>query len=268
MRSTRRTPIIAIVTALVMAIHAFAASAPAAAAKVEPGFYRTAYDGGIYVMDDIPFAQARKITEQQWRDAGSPPLKPAPTAYIVYPWSPEIIAETVWDAGYGERTRVPITYQQWQTAGFPTPLRAPWSHGNILKYATSSELLISYPNERSTKLTYAQWQSSGFQSFTTLADSGYVRLPWSGHIIRMSSFSRAEGNHMSGEAWDFFGRATPRDQVRIAGDEVVQVPGSPALYYQAPPGVRAIGSSATRLYFQLTYPQWVAMGSPAPRVTY
>ncbi|MEV8028487.1 excalibur calcium-binding domain-containing protein [Cellulosimicrobium funkei] len=236
---------------------AVSAAVPASARWVPDGYYLTKYTGEIWHVDSGT-GEIYPITYDEWRNAGFPSPKAAPTNYVKYSWAPSIHAVTFFDpADPNVWLWDELSFADWSRAGKPAPRNAGWIEGSyVYKWGTSAEILIEEPNGGvNHKLTYNEWRDTGFKPYVNRANEGFVKYSWDSTIVRLTNISAGQGYRLSYGEWQAEGFPTPQVVNRVNGDQVYQNYGSPTLYYAGPGLNRAIN-----------YAEWTAMGQPRPIV--
>lgn len=233
------------------------ATYPAGARSTGPQYYRTAYDGTIW---RVLGTSIRALTWAEWQSAGFPAYRPAPTDYVKYPWSPSLSAVTFFGKDPSLWVWKPLTFAMWTSAGRPNPRAIGWLEGSkIHQWGTSDELFLTDPGGVVHKLSYPEWQATGRKGFSRHTNQGYVKLAWdgTGGIAFMCDLKAGKGNRIGFGTWVGSGAPTPRTVRRVAGDSV---------YWAGPsvPTGRPVNYAGPSLKGQLSYPQYLAMGAPAP----
>ncbi|MHC6230424.1 excalibur calcium-binding domain-containing protein [Arthrobacter sp. MMS24-T111] len=222
--------------------------------------YKIVYDSTIYQLvtqsdsSQTPVA----LSYEQWRDVYNfqTPV-PADTNFVKYPWSPTIYAVTFWPGGENYWMWTRLSYQQWQTAGFPTPRNAGWIKGSYYyKWATSSELFVEGEDGVNHQLTGAEWAASGYRSFVDRGNEGFMKLTWAPEVARMSGISTGAGRPLGYNEWRDEAFPTPQAVQRITGDKFYKDCGSSTIWYAGPGMNRPVSLR-----------EWMGAGSPSPTVT-
>jgi hypothetical protein len=96
--------------------------------------YKIVYDSTIYELATqqngiteiaIPLSYERWANYYKFKTPA-----PASTDFVKYPWSDTVYAVTFWPGGENFWQWTQISFQQWQTAGYPTPRNAGWIKGS------------------------------------------------------------------------------------------------------------------------------------------
>ncbi|WP_285135703.1 hypothetical protein [Microbacterium sp. lyk4-40-TSB-66] len=253
------------VTAACVAVAAMLAAPAAYAAPAAPDYVRTAYDGAIYEVTDD---DARPLTFDEWAQLGFPAFDDAATVYQKVLSFPTVSAITFFERAGVELTQ-DVTWDEYRNAGFPAVLTAVWGPDiSVHKWGTSDELIAEDAAGDVLKLTYPQWRDAGFPAFTVREGRGFVRLSWdgSGGIAYMCDTAAGKGGRLTYEQWTSLGSPTPLAVTRTANDSVFRrSPDHPSLAYLGAMTYRYDDSVARWMGPRsLTYPEWVAMGSPTP----
>jgi hypothetical protein len=220
--------------------------------------YKVAYDATIYelIANVNSTYTPVPLTFGKWRDvyAYEEP-QPAPTEYVKYAWSPSIYAVTHWPHTEVNWMWVPLTFQQWQTAGFPTPSITAWIKGSrFYKWATDSGLFVKGADGIKHQLNYSEWAASGFQSFDEFSN-GFVKLSWSSDIAFMSSLSLGNGRPIVFAEWRDQAFPVPAVYQRLTGDAFYKEAGDATIWYDGP-----------SMHRRINFLEWQAAGFPAPEI--
>lgn len=197
------------------------------------------------------------LSYEKWRDVYRYKAPtPASTDFVKYAWSSTVYAVTFWPGGENKWMWTPLSFPQWQTAGYPAPRNAGWIKGSYYyKWGTSAEIFVEGADGVNHKLTYAEWAAAGFRDFVDRADEGFVKLSWAPEFGRMSSLGTGAGRPMAYAEWQEEAFPTPRASQRIIGDTFYAFCGSSTIWYAGPGMNRPV-----------TYREWQAAGAPAPTV--
>ncbi|MCI9888085.1 N-acetylmuramoyl-L-alanine amidase [Micrococcales bacterium 31B] len=178
--------------------------------------------------------------------------------FCKYSWSPDIYAvnfngstdESKWS---WER----LTYDKWVSVGSPKPSIAGWIKGTVLKkYGTGSEI-FAILNGRYHKLTWDEWKAMGFRAYNNASNEGIVKVSWAPEVVQLTNLSGFSGKKLSSAQWDALGRPTPQVRSAMPGQYFEKSASSADVYWVVPGvGIRR----------KITYNEWRAAGSPAPRV--
>jgi hypothetical protein len=221
--------------------------------------YKVAYDTMIYeLITNVDATQTPvPLTFVKWRDVYAyeePQL--APTEYLKYAWSPSIYAVTKWPGGEANWMWVPLSFLQWQTAGFPTPGITAWIKGSrFYKWVTDIGLFVKGADGIKHQLTYVEWEASGFQSFDEFSDAGFVKLSWSSDIAYMSSLSRGNGRPIVFAEWRDQAFPVPAVYQRLTGDAFYKEANDATLWYDGP-----------TMHRRINFLEWQAAGFPVPEI--
>ena len=225
----------------------------AADADTDPGpLFKNSYDGTIYkLVNGAPVP----ISYNEWRDVyGFQAPQATPTDYVKYPWSATVYAVTFWTNDEASWQWTPITYNQYLTAGSPTPRIAGWIKGSYYyKWGTSPELFVEGADGVNHKLTGPEWAASGYRPFVDRANEGVLKLSWAPELTWMTNIGAGWGSALSYPRWQEEAFPTPQTVQRINGDQFYQNYGSTTIWYAGPGMNRPV-----------SYNEWVGAGSPRP----
>jgi hypothetical protein len=222
--------------------------------------YKIVYDSTIYEL----VTQQNGITEiaiplsyERWANYYKfKTPTPASTDFVKYPWSDTVYAVTFWPGGENFWQWTPISYQQWQTAGYPTPRNAGWIKGSYYyQWGSSSEIFVEGADGVNHKLSYQEWADSGFRPYDQRSNEGYLKLTWAPEFARMSNLSTGAGRPMGYNEWRDEAFPTPRGLQRIPGDTFYRDCSSSTIMYAGPGMNRPVSLQ-----------EWQAAGSPSPTV--
>ncbi|OZB87685.1 MAG: hypothetical protein B7X41_12160 [Microbacterium sp. 14-71-5] len=133
------------------------------------GFYSVPYSSTLYQFDDVyPWTLPAGVgtvwpaSYETWQLYGFPAPRPAPTRYLKAPWSNTIFAVHEFVGAYGNGLVVhPLTFTEWQRAGYPTPEVTPRVPGAVYSgYSASPQIDVALPGEQHA-LTLSEWLASG-----------------------------------------------------------------------------------------------------------
>lgn len=221
--------------------------------------YKIVYDASIYEMyrNSDGSQSPVPLSYEKWRDVYNfQNPSPAATDFVKYPWAPMVYAVTFWPGGEDRWMWTPLSYSQWQTAGYPTPRNAGWIKGSYYyQWGSSSELFVQSADGVKHKLTYQEWADSGFRSYTQRSNEGFLKLDWAPEFAMMTDIAAGIGQPLYYVRWEEEGFPTPRVVRRISGDSFYQNSGSNTIWYKGPGMERPV-----------TYSEWTAAGSPTPTV--
>lgn len=227
----------------------------ATAAQVNPDLlYKTPYDGTIYRIGN---GSPTPISYDEWRDVyGFQTPQPTPTDFVKYPWSATVYAVTFWADDENSWQWTAINYNQYRTAGSPTPRIAGWIQGSYYyKWGTNAELFVEGADGVNHKLTGPEWAASGYRSFADRANEGVFKLSWAPELTWMTNISAGQGYALSYPRWQEEAFPTPQVVRRINGDQFYQNYGSTTIWYAGPGMNRPV-----------SYNEWAGAGFPAPTV--
>ncbi|MCY1716569.1 hypothetical protein OVA26_06350 [Microbacterium sp. SL62] len=242
--------------------------APAAhAAPNAPEYVRTAYDGTIFeVTDDGAVA----LDFAEWSARGFPTFVDAKTTYEKILSFPTVIAVSAFDRA-GIQIMQDVDWNEYRAAGYPPVRTVAWGEGvSVHKWGTSAELLAEDHTGMVIKLTYGQWREAGYPSYQVRDGRGFVRLSWDagGGIAYLCDTAAGKGGRVTYEQWTRAGSPTPMAVTRTANDAVWRIASrSSGLSYVGAMNLSYDPSSGLQPPLSnrgLSYPEWVAMGRPAP----
>jgi hypothetical protein len=220
-----------------------------------PGpLFKHGYDGTIYKqVNGAPYA----ISYEEWRDVYRFQAPQAtPTDYVKYPWSPTVYAVTFWTNDEASWQWAPITYNQYLTAGSPSPRTAGWIKGSYYyKWGTNAEIFVEGADGVNHKLTGPEWAASGYRSFVDRANEGVLKLSWAPELVWMNNISAGQGAGLSYPRWQEEAFPSPQTVQRINGDQFYQSYGSTTIWYAGPGMNRSV-----------SFNEWSAAGSPRPNM--
>lgn len=197
---------------------------------------------------------AEVLTFDAWVAAGSPAPTTRAATYFKYPWSPVIYAVGgPLHPAPGEVPSIaePITYLEWQQAGFPTPNVTTWVPlSYVYKWATSDELFVQSPVGEIHKYTYSEWVSARSPEPDRLDGAGFLKLTWAPEIVFIDGDALYDVTY---PIWADEAFPTPYSASRFQGDQFYTYGRDPRVYYSGPTMERHI-----------TYAEWLAAGRPAP----
>jgi hypothetical protein len=268
--------IIALTTAIGVALVVLTGVAPASAEPttvdttiptVEPladpaqtlwPLYQTVYDGAIYeLVTEAGVETPVPLLFEKWRDVYKfSSFENSPTDFVKYPWSPTVYAVTLWPGGEGAWQWTPITFAQWQTAGFPSARTAGWIEGSYYyQWGSSPEVFVEGADGINHKLSYSEWEASGFRPFQWRSAEGFFKLTWSEDIVRMTNIGFGQGGPIDYAEWAAEGFPTPQVGPRLPNDMFLIFPESSTVYY-----------TAAGIYRPVTFEEWTAAGRPTPEL--
>lgn len=245
------------ITAYVDNVQMLAQQAPA---QQKYPLYKIVYDSTIFEM--IPNSSGSEVPTQlsfeKWRDVYNfQAPAPASTDFVKYPWSPTVYAVTFWPGGESSWMWTPLSYQQWLTAGTPTPRNAGWIKDSYYyQWGTSPEIFVEGADGINHKLTYQEWADSGFRNYAQRASEGYLKLTWAPELARMSNLSTGAGRPLGYTEWQEEAFPTPRAVQRITGDQFYKDCSSTTVWYAGPGMNRPVN-----------FQEWQRAGSPSPTIT-
>lgn len=230
---------------------------PATPSQTKRPLYKVVYDASIYELyrNSDGSQSPVPLSYEKWRDVYNfqTPTSAA-TDFVKYRWAPMVYAVTFWPGGEDRWMWTPLSYQQWQTAGYPTPRNAGWIKGSYYyQWGSSSELFVQSADGVKHKLTYQEWADSGFRPYTQRSNEGFLKLDWAPEFALMTDIAAGTGQPLFYVRWEEEGFPTPRVVRRISGDSFYQNSGSTTIWYKGPGMERPV-----------TYGEWTAAGSPAP----
>jgi hypothetical protein len=220
--------------------------------------HSVAYDSSIYelVTNSDGSKTPVPLSYAKWDDVYNfeqPQL--AASEYVKYAWSPSVFAVT----RLGSEANwlwVHLSFQQYQTAGSPTPSITGWIKGSTYyKWETSSGIFVKGPDGVKHQLTYAEWRESGFQQFATNTNQGFAKLSWSSDIAFMSNLSGGGGHPIGYAEWKSEGFPAPAVYQRFTNDQFYKYSGDSTIWYAGPTMNRPIN-----------FQEWKAAGFPEPVV--
>lgn len=221
--------------------------------------YKVVYDSTIFeiVVGANNSQTAVPLTYAKWRDVYKLRTPaPASTDFVKYPWSPTVYAVTFWPGGEANWMWTPLSFQQWLTAGQPSPRNAGWIKGSYYyQWGTSAEIFVEGADGVNHKLSYSEWADSGFRSQVQRSNEGYLKLTWAPEFARLLNLSTGAGRPMGYSEWQAEAFPTPRSVQRMPGDTFYSDRGSSTIWYAGPGMNRPV-----------TLAEWQAAGSPAPTV--
>ena len=221
--------------------------------------FKSAYEPTIYelVNDGTGKVTPVPLSYEKWTNVyNQQPPNMVATDFVKYPWSPSIYMVMFFPGGENAWLWKRLSYQQWQSAGQPSPRIAGWIQGSYYyQWHTSAEIFVQGEDGVKHKLTYAEWQASGLRSFEHRAAEGFLKLTWAPEIARMSDLTNGAGRPLGYAEWQAEAFPTPAAVQRIQGDQFYKDYGSPTVYYAGPGMNRAVN-----------FAEWQAAGSPTPPV--
>lgn len=233
--------------ALVAVLAVLAVLLPTSVASAVPdGVYRTDDDGAVY---SVTSGSARQLSYDEWVGAGRPSPAPAPTAYVSYPWSGTIYANTWWGQAATQRT---LSFDAWVLAGRPAPQRTGWVPGSYFYvWGTSPDVGVVAPDGGYHWLTAAEWAASGYQPPVRRSNEGFAKLTWSSTIAFMTDLAAGQGRPIGYDTWSRENFPRPAQVQRFPGDQFYRQVGSSTVWYAGPTMNRTI-----------TLAEYQAAGSP------
>ncbi|MBF4629782.1 hypothetical protein ITJ42_00960 [Clavibacter michiganensis subsp. phaseoli] len=239
-----------------------------ASADLGPGavFYSVPWGDGLVTRfapeGSEPFLDYASF--DQWAGAGYPtPVRAGAPRYLKQPWSDVVFGQA--DVG-GEVFETELVFEEFARAGYPRTVDRLPEVAQIVKYATSDELIVTVSRHRSDafesrKLTFRQWSGYGFpQPLEYFMEYGIQKLSWSDAVaivVADEGIVRPDPREYAlqfGE-WQNRGYPTPAVVRSFAGDRFCQTPGDDE--------VRYVGLAAPE-GFGMSFLQWVGAGSPRP----
>lgn len=223
--------------------------------------YKIVYDSTIYELVTNPDGATQTpipLSYEKWRDVYDfQTPTPAATDFVKYPWSPTVYAVTFWPGGENYWMWTPLSFHQWQTAGYPTPRNAGWIKGSYYyKWGTNSgELFVEGADGVNHKLTYQEWADSGYRSFQERHAEGFAALTWAPEMARMRNLYTQSGRPLGYAEWQEEAFPTPQRMQRIPGDSFYKDCGTSTIWYAGPGMNRPVSLQ-----------EWQTAGSPNPTV--
>jgi hypothetical protein len=223
--------------------------------------YKIVYDSTIYELvtqQDGSTQIAVPLSYERWANYYKfKTPAPASTDFVKYPWSDTVYAVTFWPGGENFWQWTQISFQQWQTAGYPTPRNAGWIKGSYYyKWGSSSEIFVEGADGVNHKLTGAEWALSGYRSYVDRTNEGFLKLTWANEFARMSDLGTGAGRPVGYNEWQEEAFPTPRAMQRIPGDTFYRDCSSTTIWYAGPGMNRPVNLQ-----------EWQGAGSPSPAVT-
>jgi hypothetical protein len=168
---------------------------------------------------------------------------PASIDFVKYLWSSTVYAVTFWPGGETQWLWTPLSFHQWQNAGYPTPRNAGWIKGSYYyQWGSSSEIFVEGADGVHHKMSYQEWADSGFRPYGQRSNEGYLKLTWAPEFARMPNLSTGAGRPMGYAGWQEEAFPTPRAVQRITGDTFYRDCSSSTIMY-AGPGMTARSAS-------------------------
>lgn len=190
---TRRRASMLALGAVVAVVITLLAPVDTATAATVHGYYRAAWSNNVHEVNTD--GTKRILTYAEWKSAGSPTPKIAPTRYVKNSWSGSVYGLITWPSGPGDRSVdqvVTLTWAKYSAAGQPAVATVP--HVPTTDYFTwssnRSEIIARTPDGRDHKLTYSQWVAAG-KPPARVSKAGYYRAPWSDVIHKVSTAGKA-----------------------------------------------------------------------------
>jgi hypothetical protein len=264
----RPLPLLALAGALVLlGTVASPVGVDSSSADPAPGvtFYSVPWNDGL-LYRETPFDHAPMLqiaTYDQWAAAGSPAPVRAEVSYLKQPWSPAVFGRAeAEDLAF----ETDLTFPEFARAGYPRTVDQLPENAQIVKYATSDELIVTvgrYRNDdyESHKLTFREWAGYGYPApIDHFLPFGIQKLSWSPAIAVVDTRDgvvRPDPDEyvlQYGE-WQERGFPTPVTVSAFAGDRFCQTPGDDEIRYvglAAPDGVG------------MSFAQWARAGYPRP----
>lgn len=198
-----------------------------------------------------------KIDYSSWAAGGFESPRQAPTRYVKAPWSPTIFAVHEFVGRYQTGLVVhPLTFGQWQTANFPTPVvttRIP--SAAYTGYSASPEIDVTIQGETHA-LTLSEWLASGSPAPRIVGWKPGAEL-----VRYVTSYPEifavapdASAHRVTYAEWLAWGSPAFRS---------TQAEGYYALSW-APEGIAFVGEDL--LSGQVAYAAWAAADFPSPRL--
>ncbi|GMA33495.1 M23 family metallopeptidase [Litorihabitans aurantiacus] len=177
------------------------------------------------------------------------PANAATVTYAKYTWS-----DTVYRVTDGQAQA--IDYNTWVAAGRPTPTTNSVIPGSYLyKWGTHQNIGLIDPTGAYHWLSSAEWNALGTPGYANRSNEGFVKLSWDSNIARMTDLNAGQGYPINLATWRAENSPEPRVANRFTGDQFYKYEGSDDIWYAGPTVNRVI-----------TFAEWQAAGSPAPRV--
>ena len=240
---------------------------------IADGLYRVAYTGEIWQVENGEgggFADA--LTFEEFSALEDQSFKPAPTDYVKYAWSDKLYGVTFFGVNPDSWLWDPLTFEQWQAAGFPAARNAGYIKGSeVYKFSGSSELFLDedglFGSELGEeglaplhKLTFAEWAATGFRGPIEL-EVEVLRLSWdtSGAVF----FANGNfGGQLTLAEYQQAGSPTPQAKLRLPGD---QAPSFSVYRQENPADARLVYYNGNFNYKKiLTFGEWQGAGAPTP----
>ena len=240
---------------------------------IADGLYRVAYTGEIWQVENGEgggFADA--LTFEEFSALEDQSFKPAPTDYVKYAWSDKLYGVTFFGVNPDSWLWDPLTFEQWQAAGFPAARNAGYIKGSeVYKFSGSSELFLDedglFGSELGEeglaplhKLTFAEWAATGFRGPIEL-EVEVLRLSWdtSGAVF----FANGNfGGQLTLAEYQQAGSPTPQAKLRLPGDQAPSF----SVYRQSNPADARLTYYNGNFDYKkiLTFNEWDAAGRPTP----
>lgn len=193
------------------------------------GHYRTPWstDGSVYrVRTD---GTVRKLTREQWVDAGRPTVEVAPVTYARTSWSRTVYGLITWPHKDGDTAVdrvVTLSRSALDRAGSPRPRvlgHVPTT--TYFRYLSGpSDLYARTPDGAAKLLTPAQRAAAGSPKAAAVKPGGYFRAAWSSRI----HFVTPRGARVVISADEYARRGEPH--VAIAPTVYARTPWAPAVH--------------------------------------
>ncbi len=234
----------------------------------EDGLFRVAYSTEIWQVSSTS-NQAKALTPVEYENLEDKSFKPARTDYVKYPWSDTLYGVTFFGSDQSTWLWDPLTFEQWQTAGFPAPRNAGLIKGSdFIQFEGSPEIFVDEDPEvedfqngiPNHKLTFAEWQAAGSPAPDEIGIT-IAKLTWdtSGTLF---SYGNGGGGPLTFADWQRFGFPTPQQLLHLPNDEAPSF----NIYRQADPNDARL--SYINEFFGytkfLTFAEWQAQGFPPP----
>lgn len=216
-------------------------------------YYTTKYDSTIWAVTPTSVAA---LTFAQWKAAGTPTPRPAPTEFVKYAWSSTVSAVTMFGADKSRWVWKHVSAAEWKRAGNPKPRIAGWIEGSTYyQWADSPQIFVQDVGGKKHALTGKEWAASGYQPFEKRTNQGFVKLSWHSSIAFLTDYANGTGTPVTAASWTAEGNPSPVVRKRFPNDKVWKNFGTSAIHYSGPTVSKT-----------LTYSEWLAMGSPRPEV--
>lgn len=155
-------------------------------------YYITKYDGTIWAVTGTSITA---LTSAQWKTAGTPTPRAAPTSYVKYAWSPTISAVTIFGTDRSRWIWKHVSAAEWKKAGNPKPRNAGWIEGSTYyQWAGSSQIFVQDVGGTKHALTGPEWVAAGKPAFEKRANQAFVKLSWNSSIGFLTDYAQGLGS--------------------------------------------------------------------------